>query len=136
VVGTNDLAKEMRCRLDVGREALVGLLAMIVATGRAYDLAVLDGVFNELDDEAGLRRQCHQGADLGFDGKTLIHPTQIPIANEAFSPDAEEVAWSQKILDAFDLPENREKGVLRLDGRMVERLHLDQAHRVLQLASA
>ena len=136
VVGTNDLAKEMRCRLSVERAALTGPLSQIVAAGRAHGLAVLDGVFNEIEDDAGLAAQCAQGLEFGFDGKTLIHPRQVEAANAAFSPSMEEVAWSQAIVAAFDLPENAVKGVLKVEGRMVERLHLAQARRVIAVADA
>jgi citrate lyase subunit beta/citryl-CoA lyase len=136
VVGTNDLAKEMRCRLTVGRAALTGPLSLIVAAGRAHGLAVLDGVFNEIEDDAGLAAQCEQGLEFGFDGKTLIHPRQVEAANAAFSPSAEEVAWSRVVVAAFDSPENAVKGVLKVEGRMVERLHLAQARRVIAVAEA
>ena len=136
VVGTNDLAKEMRCRLTVGRAALAGPLSLIVAAGRAHGLAVLDGVFNEIEDDAGLAAQCAQGLEFGFDGKTLIHPRQVEAANAAFSPSAEEVAWSRVVVAAFDSPENAAKGVLKVEGRMVERLHLAQARRVIAVAEA
>ena len=136
VVGTNDLAKEMRCRLTTTRSPLAGPLSLIVAAGRAHGLCVLDGVFNGIEDDAGLAAQCEQGVEFGFDGKTLIHPRQIESANAAFSPSAEEVAWSQSIVAAFDLPENAAKGVIKVEGRMVERLHLAQAQRVIAVAGA
>ena len=136
VVGTNDLAKEMRCRLSVERAALAGPLSLIVAAGRAHGLVVLDGVFNDISDEGGLARQCGQGLEFGFDGKTLIHPSQVGPANAAFSPTPDEIAWSQAVVAAFDSPENTVKGVIKVDGRMVERLHLAQARRVLAVAEA
>lgn len=136
VVGTNDLAKEMRCRLSVERAALAGPLSLIVAAGRAHGLVVLDGVFNDISDEGGLARQCGQGLEFGFDGKTLIHPSQVGPANAAFSPTPDEVAWSRAVVAAFDSPENTVKGVIKVDGRMVERLHLAQARRVLAVAEA
>ena len=136
VVGTNDLAKEMRCRLSVERAALAGPLSLIVAAGRAHGLVVLDGVFNDISDEGGLARQCGQGLEFGFDGKTLIHPSQVGPANAAFSPTPDEVAWSRAVVAAFDSPENTVKGVIKVDGRMVERLHLAQARRVLAVAQA
>jgi citrate lyase subunit beta / citryl-CoA lyase len=134
VSGTNDLAKEMRCRLDVERTALIAGLSLTVVAARAHRLAVLDGVFNEIEDDAGLSRQCAQGHDLGFDGKTLIHPTQIGAANSAFAPTAEEVAWAMVVAAAFDDPAAAAKGVLRVEGRMVERLHLEEARRVIAVA--
>jgi len=112
-------------------------------TGRALwrtisekDLVVLDGVFNAIDDADGFARQCAQGVEFGFDGKTLIHPSQVGPANAAFSPEADEVAWARKVADAFAEPENSVKGVLRVEGRMVERLHLAEAHRLIAVADA
>jgi citrate lyase subunit beta/citryl-CoA lyase len=136
VIGTNDLAKEMRCRLDVDRTPLTSALSLSVMAARAHGLSILDGVYNELEDDAGLARQCEHGLSLGFDGKTLIHPRQVPVANRAFSPSEAEVSWSRAVVAAFDDPGNAGRGVLRLEGRMVERLHLDQARRVLAIAAA
>ena len=136
VIGTNDLAKEMRCRLTVERAALAGPLSLAVAAARAHGLVILDGVFNGIDDDAGLARQCEQGAEFGFDGKTLIHPRQIEAANRAFTPAEEDVAWSRTIVAAFDSPENAAKGVIRVEGRMVERLHLSEARRLIAVADA
>lgn len=136
VIGTNDLAKEMRCRLTVERAPLAGPLSLSVAAARAHGLTILDGVFNGIEDDAGLATQCAQGLDFGFDGKTLIHPRQIEAANTAFSPSADEVAWSRIIVAAFDSPENAAKGVLRVEGRMVERLHLVEARRLIAVAEA
>lgn len=136
VIGTNDLAKEMRCRLDADRAPLLAALTLAVAAARAHGLTVLDGVFNDIDDEAGLARQCAQGAAFGFDGKTLIHPRQVEPANLAFTPAEDEVAWSRMVVRAFDEPQNASKGVLRVEGRMVERLHLDEARRLIAVADA
>ncbi len=136
VVGSNDLVKEMRCRVDADRRPLQAALSLTVAAGRANDLVVLDGVWNDIADLAGLERQCLQGVEFGFDGKTLIHPDQVAAANAAFSPEPGEVAWARVVAAAFDSPENRGKGVLRVEGRMVERLHLDQALRLLEIAAA
>ena len=136
VIGTNDLAKEMACRLTVDRAPLAGPLSLSVAAARAHGLSILDGVYNVIEDEDGLARQCAQGAEFGFDGKTLIHPKQIETANQAFSPAPDEVHWARMIVDAFDLPENASKGVLRVEGRMVERLHLAQAQRLIAVAAA
>ena len=118
------------------RTALAGQLSLIVAAARAHGLVVLDGVFNDIADAEGLGRQCAQGLEFGFDGKTLIHPRQVEAANAAFSPSAEEVAWSRVVVAAFDSPENAAKGVLKVEGRMVERLHLAQARRVIAVAEA
>jgi citrate lyase subunit beta/citryl-CoA lyase len=136
VSGTNDLAKEMRCLTDGARAALLAPLSLTVAAARAYGLAVLDGVYNQIEDASGFTQQCRQGVELGFDGKTLIHPSQIEIANQAFSPPDDEVRWARTVVEAFKSPEAAGKGVLRVEGRMVERLHLEQAHRLLAIADA
>ncbi|MDP1616259.1 CoA ester lyase [Phenylobacterium sp.] len=136
VVGTNDLAKEMRCRPDVDRAPLLGPLSLMVAAARAHGLVILDGVYNAIDDDPGLARQCAQGSAFGFDGKTLIHPRQIETANRAFTPDPQAVDWARKVAEAFDLPENTSRGVIRVEGRMVERLHLDEALRLIAVAKA
>jgi citrate lyase subunit beta/citryl-CoA lyase len=136
VIGTNDLVKEMRCRPGAERAPLVPALAMSVMAARAYGLAILDGVYNDIPDLDGLARECAQGADLGFDGKSLIHPTHLEIANRAFSPEAQAVAWARTVAQAFDSPENSGKGVLKVEGRMVERLHLAQAKRLIAVADA
>lgn len=136
VIGTNDLIKEMRCRPGADRGPLLPALSLSVMAARAHDLTVLDGVYNDIPDLAGLERECTQGVDLGFDGKSLIHPTHLALANRAFSPEPQAVAWAQTVAGAFDLPENAGKGVLKVEGRMVERLHLDQARRLLAVAAA
>jgi citrate lyase subunit beta/citryl-CoA lyase len=115
VIGSNDLAKEMRCSLTVGREALMAALSLSVMAARAYGIAILDGVFNEIADAEGLARQCAQGAALGFDGKSLIHPSQIGPANAAFSPDPDAVAWARTVVAAFAEPEAGGKGVLKVE---------------------
>jgi citrate lyase subunit beta/citryl-CoA lyase len=134
VMGTNDLAKETRARIVPGRAPMLPWLMNCVAAARGYRLAILDGVYNELDDAGGFAAECRQARDLGFDGKTLIHPRQIGPCNAAFSPTPEEVAWARKVIAAFDLPENAGKGVLQIDGRMVERLHADMARQVVAIA--
>ena len=131
VIGTNDLALEMRCALDVERSAMASLLTQAIVAGRAHGLAMVDGVFNDLADEKGLARQCAQGAAMGFDGKTVIHPKQIAAANAAFAPSAEAIAQAQAVVAAFALPENAGKGVIKVDGRMTELLHLKQAQHIL-----
>jgi citrate lyase subunit beta/citryl-CoA lyase len=136
VIGTNDLAREIRCHLDAGRSAIMPALSLAVIAARSQNIAILDGVFNDLKDEAGFARQCAQGKEYGFDGKTLIHPKQIDAANRAFSPTAEEIAWAREIIAAFAAPENEVKGALRLQGRMVERLHLAEAEACLRRARA
>ena len=136
VMGTNDLAKDTRARLVPGRAPMLPWLMTCVAAARAYGIDILDGVYNDLGDEKGFVDECKQAVDLGFDGKTLIHPQQIAPCNEAFSPGADEVAWARKIIGAFDLPENASKGVIQVDGRMVERLHADMARRTVAIADA
>lgn len=136
VLGTNDIAKEMRVREAGDRLPMLSYLSTCVLAARAYGLDILDGVFNDFSDEAGFREECMQGRDLGMDGKTLIHPSQIVVANEVFAPSDEEVAEARKIITAFDLPENRGKGAINLDGRMVEILHADIARRTVALAEA
>ena len=136
VMGTNDLAKETRARQVAGRAPMLPWLATAIAAARAHDLDILDGVYNRLNDEAGLRAECEQGRDLGFDGKTLIHPSQIGPANDIFAPAAGEVEESRAIIAAFERPENKDRGVISLEGRMVERMHADIAARVVALAGA
>lgn len=136
VLGTNDLAKETRARLLPGRAPMLPWLMQVLAAGRAHGIDVLDGVYNDLSDEAGLRAECEQGRDCGFDGKTLIHPNQIPVANEVFAPTAEEVEAARTVAQVFERPENADKGAVAVGGRMVERLHAEMAKRVLSLAEA
>ena len=136
VMGTNDLALEMRCGNDAARTPMLPLLTNAVVTARAHGLAVLDGVFNALDDEDGLQRECQQGALLGFDGKTVIHPKQLAATNEAFGPSPRGVEQARAIISAFALPENSGKGVISHDGRMVELLHLRQAERLVAMQEA
>ena len=136
VVGTNDLAKEMRARIVPGRAPVLPLLVTAIAAARAYGLDILDGPFNDLGNAEGLASECAQARDLGFDGKTLIHPNQIAACNATFTPSPEEIAQARAIIGAFDLPENHGKGVIALDGRMVERLHADIARRTVAIADA
>jgi|GraSoiStandDraft_9_1057307.scaffolds.fasta_scaffold07456_6 citrate lyase subunit beta/citryl-CoA lyase len=136
VMGTNDLAKETRAKIAPGRAAMLPWLMNCVAAARAFGLDILDGVYNDLADAEGFARECAQAWDMGFDGKTLIHPNQINPCNTAFSPSAEDVAHAKNIIAAFELPENRDKGVVQLDGRMVERLHADMARRTVAIAQA
>jgi citrate lyase subunit beta/citryl-CoA lyase len=136
VMGTNDLAKETRAKITPGRAAMLPWLMNCVAAGRAFGLDIIDGVYNDLADADGFARECSEARGMGFDGKTLIHPNQIAPCNAAFSPSTEEVAQAQKIIAAFDSPENRDRGVVQLEGRMVERLHADMARRTVAIAQA
>jgi citrate lyase subunit beta/citryl-CoA lyase len=136
VMGTNDLAKETRARLTPGRPAMIPWLMQALAAARAEGLDILDGVYNGLDDAEGFEAECAQGRDLGFDGKTLIHPKQLETANRIFAPDPGEVERARAIIAAFEAPENATKGAISLDGRMVERLHAEMAKRTVALAEA
>ncbi|MCC6775051.1 MAG: CoA ester lyase [Hyphomicrobiales bacterium] len=135
VMGTNDLAKDTRARITPGRTPMLSWLMTCVAAARAFTLEILDGVYNDLGDAEGFARECAQARDMGFDGKTLIHPNQIAPCNAAFSPTPDEVTTARKVIAAFDLPENRNKGVVALDGRMVERLHAEMARRTVAIAA-
>lgn len=136
IMGTNDLSKELRASVLPGRAAFIPFLMMAVAAARAHGVAVIDGVYNAFEDDEGLLAECRQGVEMGFDGKTLIHPRQISHCNAAFSPAAAEVEWARKILAAFDEPENAQRGAIRVDGKMVERLHLAQARYTIALTEA
>ena len=133
VIGTNDLCNETGTQLQPGRALLLPWLCQILAAGRAYGLAVLDGTYVKLDDQDGLRAECRQGRDLGMDGKTLIHPKQVDIANRVFSPSAKEVEWAQMVISAFEASENADKGVIQAGGQMLERLHERRARRIWEL---
>lgn len=136
VAGTNDLVKEFRGLHTPGREGLLPMLTLLLAAARANGLAALDGVYNDIQNAEGLVAACAQGRALGFDGKTLIHPSQVEPCNTAFSPGEAEIADARKIIAAFDLPENQAKGAISLDGRMVERLHAEIAAQVVAMADA
>lgn len=135
VMGTNDLAKEMRLRATPTRLALLHALSHSVLAARAYGLSILDGVYGDVKNLAGFESEALQGKGLGFDGKTLIHPAQIEPANRIFSPSAAEVAEARAIVAAFAQPENAEKAVIVVEGQMVERLHLEIARRILAEAA-
>ena len=134
VMGVNDLAKEMRARLTPERTPFLPILSLAVAAARAHGLTILDGVCNEFRDLAMFQAEAEQGLLFGFDGKSLIHPDQIGPCNAVFSPSAEELNWSQQVIAAFALPENQGKGAIRVDGKMVELLHLEQAQRLVAMA--
>lgn len=136
VLGPNDIAKSTRARLTPGRQALQSWLSAGVLAARVHNIEIIDGIYNDFNDLDGLRREAEQGRDFGFDGKMLIHPSQIAPVNEIFAPSAEEVDFARRIIAIFDEPENADKGVVQIDGKMVERLHLDIARRTLQLVEA
>lgn len=136
VVGTNDLAKDLRLGSAADRTALLSTLSATVIAARAYGLDAIDGVFNDIDDPEGLLGECAEGRRLGFDGKTLIHPSQIDVTNRVFSPAPDAIVQAQAICDAFADPDNAGKGVIKVDGKMTERLHLAEAERTLAFARA
>lgn len=136
VMGTNDLAKETRAKLNPGRAVMMPWLMTCVAAARTGGIDILDGVYNNFSDLDGFAAECAQGVEMGMDGKTLIHPKQIEACHAAFSPSEEEVAWARKINEIFALPENASKGAIQVDGKMVERLHADMGLRVIAIADA
>ncbi len=136
VAGTNDLQRELGVRGTPDRRFLLPFLMQMVLGARAGGLCLLDGVWNDFSDPAGFGRECEDAAGMGFDGKTLIHPNQIEAANKAFAPSPQAVADAQEVVDAFALAENAGRGVIALNGRMVERLHLAEAKALLAKAAA
>jgi citrate lyase subunit beta/citryl-CoA lyase len=136
ILGTNDLVKEMRCRPGADRAPLIPAMSLAVIAAHSAGIDVLDGVYNDIPNLEGLARECEQGADLGFDGKSLIHPSHLEAANRAFTPPADAVAWARTVRAAFAEPENTGKGVIKVEGRMVERLHLAEAERLIAIAEA
>jgi citrate lyase subunit beta / citryl-CoA lyase len=136
VMGTNDLAKELHAEAVPGRAPLLGGLSLCLLAARATGKVILDGVYNDVKDLEGFEAECRQARQFGFDGKTLIHPAQIEPCNRVFAPSAAEVEQARKIIKAFGDAEAEGRGVVTVDGRMIERLHVDQARRVLALAEA
>ena len=136
IMGTNDIAKETRARLIPGRLPMAAYLSICVAAARAHGVEIIDGVYNDFSNEAGLREECEQGRDFGMDGKTLIHPNQIAVCNEVFAPTQAETEWCRKIIAAFKQPENAGKGAIQVEGKMVELLHAEMAKRTVAIAEA
>lgn len=136
VMGTNDLVKELNCRTPDDRAPLMTSLQLCLLAARAYGLIALDGVYNKYLDEDGLRSECEQGRDLGFDGKTLIHPAQLAISNEAFAPSEAEVELARRQIAAFEEIEASGQGVAVVDGKIVENLHVATAKSILAKAEA
>ena len=136
VMGTNDLVKDMRARHTPMRLPMVTALGLGMLAARAHGLTILDGVYNDIQDAEGFRAVCQQGVEMGFDGKTLIHPTQIEPCNEVFAPSTAELEMAGKIVAAFKAAQAEGKGVVTVDGRMIENLHVEQAERALALAGA
>lgn len=135
VLGGNDLAKDMRLEPDAARTAFQPVLTQMVLAARGFGLIALDGVCNAIGDAARLESECAQGRQFGFDGKTLIHPSQIAAANSAFSPGAAALADAKAIIAAFAEPDNASAGVLKVNGKMAERLHLEEAERLVAEAA-
>jgi citrate lyase subunit beta/citryl-CoA lyase len=136
VFGPNDISRETGIRMQPGRAAMLSLITHCILATRAYGLEILDGPYSDFSNFNGFGQECTQGRDLGFDGKTLIHPGQIEACNAIFTPPAEEVAHARKIIAAFERPENASRGAIQLDGQMVERLHADIARRTIAIADA
>ena len=136
VMGTNDLAKEYRARMTADRLAFQTALQLTVAAARAYGLVAIDGVYNDIKNEDGFRSECEQGRDLGFDGKTLIHPSQLEEANRIFAPSPHDVEQAVAVIEAFADPANAGKGVLKVNGKMTELLHLEEARRIVAMDEA
>jgi citrate lyase subunit beta/citryl-CoA lyase len=136
VMGTNDLAKELQAEHVPGRAPLLAGLSLALLGARAAGKVILDGVYNDVQDLAGFEAECLQGRQFGFDGKTLIHPKQIEPCNRVFAPSEEEVERSRRIIDAFEEASRAGRGVVTVDGRMIENLHVENARRVLALAEA
>ncbi|MGZ4772897.1 MAG: HpcH/HpaI aldolase/citrate lyase family protein [Ilumatobacteraceae bacterium] len=136
VMGTNDLARELRLPLAAGRRALLPHLATTVLAAREAGKAILDGVFNDVKDVDGFTEECAQGVEFGFDGKTLIHPTQVDIANRAWAPSDADVDQARRVIAAFDEATAEGRGVVTVDGRMIENLHVVNAQRTLAIAEA
>jgi citrate lyase subunit beta/citryl-CoA lyase len=135
-MGTNDLLSELRALHTPGRTSLVHALAQCVLAARAHGKTILDGVYNDVKDEAGFAAECRQGRVLGFDGKTLIHPGQVESCNAAFAPSAQDVEHAHAVIAAFEQSLREGRGVATLDGKLIENLHVADARRVLALADA
>ena len=135
VAGTNDLAKELNCRARPDRLPMHLSLQMMLLAARSNDLIAVDGVYNQFKDEEGLRAECEQGRDLGFDGKTLIHPNQVAVSNECFAPSEAEVELARRQIEAFEEIEKSGQGVAVVDGKIVENLHVETAKKTLAKAA-
>lgn len=136
VFGPNDISRETRIKMLPGRLTMLPMITHCILAARAYGLEILDGPYSDFSDVNGFALECSQARDLGFDGKTLIHPGQIDACNAIFTPPPEEVAYARKIIAAFELPENAARGAISLDGQMVERLHAEMARRTIAIADS
>jgi citrate lyase subunit beta/citryl-CoA lyase len=134
IMGTNDLALELRCRQTPDSLPFLTSFGLCILAARAHGLAVIDAVHNDLSDDAGFAESCRRGRTLGFDGKSLIHPKTIDAANRIYGPSDEEIAWARKISDAFESARAEGKGVITVDGRMVEELHVREAQRLIAMS--
>src|SRR6195256_1173489 len=134
--GPHEISRGTRIRMQPGRAAMIPMITHCILATRMHGLEILDGPYSDFSNVDGFGQECTQGRDLGFDGKTLIHPGQIEACNAIFTPAAEEVAQARKIIAAFERPENASRGAIQLDGRMVERLHADMAKRTIAIADA
>lgn len=136
VFGPNDIARETRIRMLPGRAAMLPMIIHCILAARLHGLEMLDGPYSGIGDAEGFWAEATQGRDIGFDGKTLIHPGQIDACNEIFTPPPEEVAYARRVIAAFQQPENASRGAIQLDGKMVERLHADMAKRTIAISDA
>ena len=136
VMGTNDLARELRAGLVATRHPLIPHLAAALAAAREAGKVILDGVYNDVKNAEGFRVECVQGCEMGFDGKTLIHPGQVEITNDVWAPTPDEIAHANRVIEAFEAALSESRGVVTVDGRMIENLHVDNARRVLAVAAA
>lgn len=136
VMGTNDIAKEVHCAQVPSRLPMMTSLQLCLLAARTHGKVIVDGVYNDIKNEEGFRAECEQGRELGFDGKTLIHPSQLAPCNDVFSPSEKEIEDARKIILAFDEAQKAGKGVVTVDGRMIENLHVDNAQRTVAMAEA
>ena len=136
VFGPNDISRETRIRMLPGRAAMLPMITHCVLATRLHGLEILDGPYSGIGDPEGFKEEATQGRDIGFDGKTLIHPGQIEACNKVFTPPEEEVAQARRIIAAFTQPENASRGAIQMDGKMVERLHAEMAKRTIAISDA
>jgi citrate lyase subunit beta / citryl-CoA lyase len=136
VFGPNDIARETRIKMVPGRATMIPMITHCILAARAHGIEMLDGPYSDFSNPEGFAAECRQALDLGFDGKTLIHPGQIEACNLIFTPPAKDVAQARRIIAAFELPENASRGAIQLDGQMVERLHAEMAKRTIAIADA
>ena len=136
VMGTSDLAKELRCAHTRDRLPMITSLSLCLLAARGYGLAIVDGVYLDLNDDEGFEYSCRQGVEMGFDGKTLIHPKTVDACNRIFSPQPQEIEWSRKIILAYEAAAKEGKGVVVVDGKLIENLHVENARRLVAMAEA